>query len=374
MRPARWRALPWKREVHRRRSRRRLVLGAAALLLLPGLVAAVGWLTPAPPSSLYEPATVTATGRPGMLLEAEPVELGLLDELAAWRVRYRTTGPGGAPADATALVLLPPDPPPGPRPVVVAAHGSVGIDRRCAPSLSPRPLQAIPGASGALEAGWIVVAPDYQGLGTPGPHPYLVGDVTAFTVLDAARALGDLAERTGHGTLAGVAETPSAHRVYPDLDRLALWGFSQGGHAVLWAGELAASYAPELALTGVVAFAPATDLVAQRDAGLDSVPGALLAVHTIVAWSGSVVDEPLEQLLPPAQVADARAVAEHCLDPIGLPRSVPQAALLRAPLVDAGVLHRPSWEAALEANTPAARSRRRCWWSRAAMTPGSCPA
>ena len=35
-------------------------------------------------------------------------------------------------------------------------------------------------------------------------------------------------------------------------------GISQGGHAALWAGELAAGYAPELDITGVVAASPPT--------------------------------------------------------------------------------------------------------------------
>jgi pimeloyl-ACP methyl ester carboxylesterase len=39
--------------------------------------------------------------------------------------------------------------------------------------------------------------------------------------------------------------------------RVVLAGHSEGGHAVLWAAELATSYAPELQVTGVAALAPA---------------------------------------------------------------------------------------------------------------------
>ena len=40
-----------------------------------------------------------------------------------------------------------------------------------------------------------------------------------------------------------------------------LWGYGQGGHAALWAGVIADGYAPEVALGGVAALAPLTDLV-----------------------------------------------------------------------------------------------------------------
>ena len=42
---------------------------------------------------------------------------------------------------------------------------------------------------------------------------------------------------------------PAAHA----SDRVVIWGHSQGGHAALWAGQIAASYAPDLSITGAVA-------------------------------------------------------------------------------------------------------------------------
>ncbi|MFN8629577.1 MAG: hypothetical protein U0838_04430 [Chloroflexota bacterium] len=36
--------------------------------------------------------------------------------------------------------------------------------------------------------GWVLVATDYVGLGTPGPHPYLIGQGEGRSVLDASRA------------------------------------------------------------------------------------------------------------------------------------------------------------------------------------------
>jgi hypothetical protein len=60
--------------------------------------------------------------------------------------------------------------------------------------------------------------------------------------------------------------------------RVLLAGHSEGGHAPLWAAELAASYAPQLQVAGVAALAPGADLpelvrlAGARPAGLTSVP------------------------------------------------------------------------------------------------------
>jgi len=89
--------------------------------------------------------------------------------------------------------------------------------------------------------GWIAVATDYEGLGTAGVHPYLVGTSEARGMLDLVRAAGEMEGVTLSG-------------------RFSVWGRSQGGHAALFAAEHAAAYVPELDLVGTVAAAPASDL------------------------------------------------------------------------------------------------------------------
>ena len=42
--------------------------------------------------------------------------------------------------------------------------------------------------------------------------------------------------------------------------RVAVWGYSQGGHAALWTGIVGPRYAPELEIRGVAAIAPATNI------------------------------------------------------------------------------------------------------------------
>ena len=87
----------------------------------------------------------------------------------------------------------------------------------------------------------IVAATDYQGLGTPGSSPYLVGHSEAQGVLDAARAARNLVGDAASNTVV-------------------VLGYSQGGQAALFAGQIAQSYAPELYLAGVAAVAPVTSL------------------------------------------------------------------------------------------------------------------
>ncbi len=66
-----------------------------------------------------------------------------------------------------------------------------------------------------IEQGAVVAATDYPGLGTAGPHPYLVGDSEARAVIDSVRA--------AH-SLPGVG----------DGNSFAVWGHSQGGQASLY--------------------------------------------------------------------------------------------------------------------------------------------
>ena len=117
--------------------------------------------------------------------------------------------------------------------MIAWAHGTTGAATECAPSVLDDGL-----AAGAMflqdevvDAGWAMVATDYIGLGTYGPHPYLIGQGEGRSVLDAVRAAHEL----------------------PDVnlaDETVLWGHSQGGHAALWAGMLAPTYASELEIDG----------------------------------------------------------------------------------------------------------------------------
>ena len=186
----------------------------AALALATTLAAGCAGGDEAPEEA--EPTTTTTAAAPehGDLLEHEEVDAGLDADTS--RVTYASTSPEGEPIEVT------------------------GIADECAPSLTPDGYAAL--ANGLLDAGYAVVATDYEGLGTPGLHPYLHGTSEGRGTLDIVRAAAELAG------------------VEPDALPVLVWGHSQGGHAALFAGELADEWTPELDVRGVVAGAPATEL------------------------------------------------------------------------------------------------------------------
>jgi acetyl esterase/lipase len=220
--------------------------------------------------ALLPVAVLTCTGvmaaAPGTLVSADPV-VETPGGTQAWRVRYWTTSDRGAEIEVTGMVIAPREAiPQEPRPVVAWAHGTSGVVEKCAPSNAPNFFAATPGATDAIRRGYVFVAPDYPGLGTNMPHPYLVGTSTGHAVLDAVRAA-----RSIPGAASG--------------NRFAVWGESQGGHAALWTGQLARSYAPDLQLMGVAAAAPPTDLVENLRAGSDPSIRAFLTAFTAYSWS-----------------------------------------------------------------------------------------
>ena len=117
-------------------------------------------------------------------------------------------------------------------------------------------------------------------------HPYLIGASEGRAVLDSVRAARDLPD-------AGAS------------NRFAVWGHSQGGHASLYTGELAASYAPDLKLVGVAAAAPATYLVELFDADKSSSAGKDLTAMTISSWS-RLENLPVTSIVEPACDAGLR--------------------------------------------------------------------
>jgi pimeloyl-ACP methyl ester carboxylesterase len=161
---------------------------------------------------------------------------------------YRSVGTDGTPIAVSGTVSLPKGKAPkNGWPVISYDHGTTGIADQCAPSRdavdNPAHLYnsyIYPLLNRWLKAGYAVVRTDYQGLGTPGTHEYLVGLAEGRGTIDIVRA---------------------AHRLDPRVSkRFAIAGHSQGGHAALWGAALAPTWTPELKLRGTVAFAPASHI------------------------------------------------------------------------------------------------------------------
>lgn len=209
--------------------------------------------------------TISNAQEAGTLVDAQPV-VDTPAGMQAWRVQYWTLSDRNQPIRVTGMVVAPREAvPPAPRKVIAWAHGTWGVASKCAPS--PENFFAVtPGLADAIRRGYTVVAPDYPGLGSPMAHGYLAGVSTGRSVLDAVRAA-----RKIPGASAG--------------SDFAVWGESQGGHAALWTGQLAQSYAPELRLVGVAAAAPTTDLVQNLTAGSDPSIRAFITAFTAYSWS-----------------------------------------------------------------------------------------
>jgi alpha-beta hydrolase superfamily lysophospholipase len=244
-------------------------------------------------STFYDaPASIPA-GAPGTVVRSETMNAPF-PESQAWRVMYTSSGINGEPIVVTGMVFAPTTPvPAGGRPVVSWAHPTTGIEDQCAPSRSPKPYDDVQGLSEFLNLGWVVVATDYQGLGTGGMHPYLVGSSEAQGTIDIVRAAQNL------------PETGASPNYF-------VFGHSQGGQAALFSGQIASAYAPELHLLGVAAAAPAGLLVPLFQADKDTLAGAVLGSYAVTSWSdvfgyeeSTVVKESLSKRV--------HAVSEKCV-------------------------------------------------------------
>lgn len=256
------------------------------------------------PDAFYTPP-VTVPAEPGQLIRAEPLSASETVTIpagtVAWRILYTTTNPDGGPAVSSGTVIAPADMPDGDRPVVAVAHGTTGIVPGCAPSVSAAPFGD--GAASALEGlvadGWVGVISDYVGLGTAGPHRYLVGEAEARNVLDSVRA----ANRLDGLQLA---------------NSVAVWGHSQGGHGALWTGIIAPDYAPEINLIGVAAMAPATDLYSLADGVKDSAAGKIVSAYIAASWNEVYPELHVEDLITPRYRALVDQLGEQCFSGKGV--------------------------------------------------------
>ena len=234
----------------------------------------------APTESFYVAPDPLPDGKPGDIIRSEPLP-GAPAGSQAWKVLYLSVGFDGSPTAVSGIVVAPTTAttggttpgsapsgsagPAGGRPVLSWAHPTTGVVDACAPSTMTDVFALIPGLETFLAAGYVVAATDYEGLGTAGVHPYLIGESEGHGVLDAARPPRNLPD-TGAG------------------DELLLWGHSQGGQASLFAGQLAPTYAPELKLVATAAAAPAGELQALLNDDSATGTGVVLGSYAVNAY------------------------------------------------------------------------------------------
>src|SRR5690606_1885395 len=204
--------------------------------------------------------------QPKIFLSEQAYTKDVITQASSIRVmRYNMPNVQGNTAETTALVIYPrtPQPRDGWR-VVVWEHGTVGSGDSCAPSsniLNPR-FKIM--AESLLAKGYVIVAPDYEGLGTRGIHPYFHLKSAAQSALYAGEGFKQQQGDKFNGAWVSV-------------------GQSQGGHASLGTAELAGN---DPNYKAAVAAAPASSLgymigtVAPQD------------VHNVIVGQGAGVVQP----------------------------------------------------------------------------------
>ena len=219
------------------------VMGGAPLLGQKPLITAAESYTPAPDPMVgdggtgpfYQWHNPIPNGQP-QIIRTERMEpnLALSEAALSERVLYTSTGgaTGAQPIVVSGAVYLPNGKAPkGGWPIIAWAHGTVGMGDVCAPSFNGWSDRDTEYLNAWLRQGYAVVASDYEGMGTDGPHPYMMSRSAATSTLHAVLA---------------------AQRRYPLSNDAVIVGQSQGAHTAANSGLMQAEIAPTLGLRGVV--------------------------------------------------------------------------------------------------------------------------
>ncbi len=181
----------------------------------------------------------------------------------------------------------------------------------------------------ALARGWALAITDYQGLGTPGDHTYMVGRALGPNVIDSMRAARELSPE------ALPADGPAA-----------IIGYSEGGAAAAWAAQLQPSYAPDVALVAVVAGAAAAN-VEIAGPSLDGTFFSFFIAYGGIGFAAAYPELDLDSYLTPAARKRIGALRESTI----------VQALLWGPkfmrsseLTEPNVLELPEWQRRLREN------------------------
>lgn len=283
-----------------------LMLAAACSVLHPGPAAAGELPTGAAAGDMdlspFYRWSAPLPDKPGVLLRKEPMpdQPEMTAAAEALRILHTSTDvrwrSGQVPVSGI-LYLPKGDPPAGGWPLIAWAHGTLGIADVCAPSWTGVRARDAVYMNKWLAAGFAVVATDYQGLGGPGPHPYLYWQAAGRSVLDSVRAA--LADRPGLIS-----------------NRVLIAGQSQGSGAALGAGKLAREYAPELKILGVIATGVNTTF---PDGPISLPPRNSSNLFLSYASGGLSDDGPrIEDIVSPQGSQLLRRAREACTSEIGL--------------------------------------------------------
>lgn len=285
-------------------ARRKFLLSIAGTAATVPAAAAWAARRGSPNSPSQSTAAQLEGSSPGALLRKERIQTSLKGA-QAWRVRYVTRDVNGVLHECSGLVIAPAAAGAG-RPMVTWCHGTTGLGSAACPSAQPDPARelityfspqstqqidyGVPGLQSLVDAGWVVCATDYQGLGTPGMHQYEVNRSNARDAVNIAHAARTV--DVGAGTALGCM------------------GWSQGGGAAAAVAELDASDYGDLSLKGTVTMSPAIAKVA-----IDSPEGPAAAL----ADAKVAPDSHLVMMLAGIQAANPKTLAlSDVFTPLGV--------------------------------------------------------
>lgn len=253
------------------------------------VTACAGWAVAVPlpeQDSFYaEPAGLADLAN-GTVLASRTIEpQSFLQPLPAqaWQVQYKTIDNHGAPRAYIATVLVPHREwtGEGPRPLLSYQVAEDGVGSKCAPSYALRggidggPSNAFSETGVirlALEQGWALVVPDYQG-----PDSDLFG-----------------ADGYVHGVLDGIrAARAFAPAAVDPVAPIGMWGYSGGAQATAIAAQAHSTYAPDLRVSGVAL----GGIVADLESTMSGFNGGIAGGAAVVGLAG------LNRSYPEADVA-----------------------------------------------------------------------
>lgn len=284
----------------RRRSLNVYFAMVAGTLLFPAQVQA------GKSDAFYVPPVTLPAGDPGTVIRSQLLDnsAALPDAAQNHLVLYASKAIDGRAIAVSGVISIPKGEPPATGwPVTTWAHGTTGIGPACVPSRDTPtgPEHRFLGMkqmvmNDYVRRGYVVVATDYEGLGTQGPNRFLQGVSAGRGVIDIVRAARQLDPRIGQ--------------------RYVIVGHSQGGHADLFAAALGPDYAPEISLLGNVAIAPASHIGSTVTSMMrDARPSYALgyAMYVLQSFSSNHGDIDLAKILTPKARSHLPETMSDCI-------------------------------------------------------------
>jgi len=234
-----------------------------------------------------------AEGKLGQVISKEKIQTPV-EGAQAWRIAYISSDLNDRKTISTGLLIAPVgEPPKEGRPVISWAHGTTGTAQNCGPSQVVNPAvplnlyflpegnswtdHGVPAIESFINAGYVVVATDYQGLGGGGKHQYTVAATNGRDAINAIRAAGDMKE-------AGAGK------------KALIYGWSQGGGTTIAAAS-SGDYIHQtgtafdgIELVGFVAMAPQDVASAAPEGEMTEATSKTLLTNLVKSFSGNIFD------------------------------------------------------------------------------------